>query len=186
MAKDAKHYRLFVALPVPAGVKEQMAALLDELRGRLPGKEIRWTRPEQSHLTLAFLGDVATDKVDGLTGALRKAAGGFTAIPLHAERLGFFPNVRLPRVIWVWVHDDRGELALLQREVASACVAFGAKDEGREFTGHLTLGRVERLPKDKVKALGELARGLEGLRQRGFLQPESLALPWAKHLPHRP
>jgi 2'-5' RNA ligase len=160
--KNIQHYRLFVALGVPEFVIENMVALLHDLRRRLPGKEIRWAHPDNSHLTLAFLGDVPVDKVEELTRVLTAAAANISPIQLHAGRIGFFPHARSPKVIWVWVHDDQGELIRLQRAVASACVPFGAKDEGREFTGHLTLGRIERLPKAKIELLGELAREMEG------------------------
>ena len=89
--------RLFIALPVPAAVKEELRRLQVELRGRLPNGPARWTRPEQIHLTLKFLGDVSADRVTEIEKAVRTACAAFAPMPLRAERIGFFPQIGFPR-----------------------------------------------------------------------------------------
>src|SRR5882672_5354975 len=69
--------RLFVALPVSAAVKEELRRLQTELQERLSGDWVRWTRPEQLHLTLCFLGEVEAGRVEGLIGAVRGVCNRF-------------------------------------------------------------------------------------------------------------
>ncbi|MFC7608726.1 2'-5' RNA ligase family protein [Teichococcus aestuarii] len=56
--------RLFVALPLPEALREQ----LSDLAGGLPGA--RWVPPENYHLTLRFIGEVEGWRADELDEAL--------------------------------------------------------------------------------------------------------------------
>jgi len=48
--------RLFVALEIPAAVRENLAALIRELRPLAP--QAKWVRAEKLHVTLKFIGEV--------------------------------------------------------------------------------------------------------------------------------
>lgn len=135
--------RLFVAVELPDGAKEGLAASIGQLRGLTPAG-VRWANPAGIHLTLKFLGEVDGGLVEPLLGALREAAAGVdkAAFPLHLEGLGVFPNGREPRVIWAGVGGDLGTLAEVQGRVEAAAAALGLARERREFRPHLTLGRV--------------------------------------------
>ena len=60
---------------------------------------VRWTTREQFHLTLRFLGNVEDQKLEPLTAALQIACRECGALQLRAEKIGFFPNPRSPRVV---------------------------------------------------------------------------------------
>ena len=98
--------RLFIALQVPEAVKAQIQLAQDEFRRALPPSCARWTRPEQWHLTLKFLGNVDAGRLDALTEAVREVCEKFALLKLCAERIGCFPDLRRPRVIWVGVQDE--------------------------------------------------------------------------------
>ncbi|MDB6121383.1 MAG: 2-5 ligase [Pedosphaera sp.] len=150
--------RLFIALPVPAAVKEELQRLQAELRRKLPSDCVRWTRPEQSHLTLRFLGNVAVDQVEELSAAVRAVCNNFAPLQLRAERIGFFPQIRFPRVIWAWVHDDREQLRLLQTALQEATASFTREKAEKDFTGHLTIGRTQSMKSAQARILGDLAQ----------------------------
>src|SRR5436853_393662 len=101
-----ENYRLFIAMTVPDAVKAEIEKAQAELRAALPGV-VRWTKRGQFHLTLRFLGNVPADRVELLTRAVRDVCAGFAALRLRAERIGCFPDLRFPRVIWAWVHDEK-------------------------------------------------------------------------------
>src|SRR5262245_11838999 len=54
---EVDHWRLFIALPIPESIRREIAGIQDELRKALSEQAVRWTRPEQFHLTLRFFGD---------------------------------------------------------------------------------------------------------------------------------
>jgi 2'-5' RNA ligase len=157
--------RLFVAIGVPESVKAEMEKAQAEFRQALPGGCIRFAKRDQLHLTLRFLGSVATAQLDKLTCALVSVCRDFAPLSLTANGIGFFPNARSPRVIWVGVKDQKADLTRLQAAVQDATRPFSAEPAGKMFTGHVTLGRAKMLRRSESRILEELA---EGMRTRCF------------------
>jgi len=154
--------RLFVALhPSPTALAELEAAVAP-LRTGWP--DLRWTGQDKWHVTLAFLGEVAEDKLDQLTVRLGRAAGWHQAQQLWIGQGGAFPNQKRARVLISRIEGDQPALAAVTALAGS--VAAGARragapppDEGRRYRPHLTLARC-RQPTDVsgvVDALGGFA-----------------------------
>lgn len=156
-----ERFRLFVAITVPEAVREAMLRVQRELQPLAPRGVVRWTKPEQFHLTLRFLGDVSTDCVAGLQDSLRAACSGIPSLQLRAEGLGFFPNARSPRVIWIGINDGENRLLNLQREIEAAVQPFTAEQGGERFAGHVTLGRFQQPDHINIKALSDLAAAMK-------------------------
>ena len=154
-----ERYRLFVAVLVPQDIRHKISVLQAELQRSLPERGVTWTRYEQLHLTLKFLGNVETNAVGPLTEHLRTACEGFSSLCLRAQRLGAFPDLRFPRVIWVGINDSEGKLPQLQRAIEAASRDFSTEEPEDRFTGHVTLGRAKRLcPRDAQTLSGLLSR----------------------------
>ena len=132
--------RLFVALEIPATVRQNLSALLDAFRAIT--KEPRWVRAENLHVTLKFLGEVAEARV----GAIRSALGEIRSenpVALEFRGLGFFPNEKHPRVFWAGM-EALPNLKTLAADIEGAVEGLRIPREKREFSPHLTLGRFER------------------------------------------
>src|SRR5439155_19862234 len=134
--KIENYLRLFIAVKIPEEVKTEIEGAQEELRRALLQARIRWTKREQFHLTLRFLGNVEAERAGAVAEALRRACQGFSAFELRAEHIGSFPNWRLPRVIWAKVHDGGEELIQLQRAVETATQDFTTEQAEEKFTGH--------------------------------------------------
>ena len=152
--------RLFIAVIVPEEVKTEIEKAQAALRRALPGGCVRWTKREQFHLTLKFLGNLEAQRIESLAEAVRKACQGFAALELRAERVGCFPNLRSPRVIWAGVRDREERLPPLQRAVEAATRDFTKEESPERFTGHVTLGRIKGLKRAEVEVLAGLVSGL--------------------------
>jgi 2'-5' RNA ligase len=152
--------RAFIALPIPEAVKDEIERVQVELRNVLPQKSVRWTKRDQLHLTLKFLGNVEPSRLRELTESLREACAGFPALKLRAERIGCFPSLRFPRVVWIWVHDDTEQLRGLQQRVESAIEKFAEGKEEKAFTGHVTIARINAIKRPKAEALAKTAHAL--------------------------
>src|SRR5262249_17380422 len=155
--------RCFVAVALPAPVRERLGAARDELRCRAPDADVRWVSTEGLHITLKFLGEVAEDRLRAggrapSGGGPRPPApappGGHRALTLGARGLGAFPAARIARVIWAGVVDG-ASLAALASDVEAALSTLGFSPEARAFRPHVTLGRVR-----SRRGLGPLARAL--------------------------
>lgn len=120
--------RLFVAVWPSAEVAGGLEAM-----ARPEHPSVRWTTPDQWHVTLRFLGEVAEHELAALVqalDALRSQSRRRVTLGPTTARLG-------PHVLMVPVSglDDLG------RAVVDATRAFGQLPDDRPFTGHLTLAR---------------------------------------------
>ncbi|MDD2764354.1 MAG: RNA 2',3'-cyclic phosphodiesterase [Opitutaceae bacterium] len=127
--------RLFVAIALPASVREQLAALYEPVRG------IAWTRPEQLHLTLRFLGDVDAALGETLAAALTRVRVEPFVLPVAGT--GVFPPRGPARVLWAGVGHGHPRLHQLRQQVDDALLATGLALDVRFFRPHVTLGRVQ-------------------------------------------
>src|SRR6266536_215951 len=132
--------RLFIAIvPPPAAVDELEAA----------AAQLRWTRHDAWHVTLAFLGEVDEVVSNRLAPRLERAAGRHPSLSLAFNGAGAFPGGVKARVLWTGLRGDRRGLAALAASVAAGARRAGAPsaNEGRRFQPHITLARC-RAPAD--------------------------------------
>jgi len=124
------------------GISDALRASLSDAQAGLMqgGAQFGWTRPENMHLTLVFLGNIRPEVVADLPGALEEACGigGPCACPVRG--IGFFGG-RRPRVIWAGVEDTAGRLDSLRRQIAETATQVGIPLETKPYTPHITLGR---------------------------------------------
>jgi 2'-5' RNA ligase len=132
--------RVFVALELPDELRQRMGEL-PELIGT-PDAKVRWVDANNIHLTLLFAGEAGEAQVEALRDAVRTAGASFNAMRIKVGELGAFPQRRNPRVIWVGVGENE-TLRRLQEAVAEKGRLAGLPVERREFSPHLTLGRVK-------------------------------------------
>jgi 2'-5' RNA ligase len=136
--------RLFVAVaPPPEVLSDLDAAVASHRATHSAHRELRWTGPQDWHLTLAFLGDVPGPAAARLAPRLARAAAGHRPFPLALAGAGAFPAAARARVLWCGLAGDRPALAALAASVAGAATRAGAAppDAGRPFRPHLTLAR---------------------------------------------
>ncbi len=145
--------RLFVALPLPAAARDEIAALLTRMKGC--DWPVRWVQNEGLHLTLKFYGEVAPERLDVIEESVRFAAAGTGPLPLRIDALGAFPSVRHPRVLWVGL-DAPPALELLQDRLERGGESIGFPPEGAPFRPHVTLGRVREGHRLPPRALEEM------------------------------
>jgi 2'-5' RNA ligase len=126
--------RLFVALDIDSGIRQQIAEFSAQMRAIAPN--VRWVGSETFHVTLQFLGE--TRKLDEIQGALRPVKG--SPVNLRFRNAGFFPTPKAPRVFWVGI--EAGEpLQELVTAIGQALKPFGFKRDAAPYTPHLTLAR---------------------------------------------
>ena len=136
--------RLFVALEIPAAVRENLAKLIEELRAldaSASQSKARWVRPENLHVTLKFIGQVDAERLDAIRAALAEVRSE-RPVELRFRGLGFFPNDKRPRVFWAGIAASLN-LALLAAAIDARLGKLNVPRETREFAPHLTLARFE-------------------------------------------
>ena len=146
--------RVFVGLAVDEAVKETLERLTLRLRAKDDG--LRWSTPDQWHVTLVFLGEVDDEArgrlVQELSG-LRQAE-----LRLRMERLGVFERAGI-------LHAEvevSAELLRLYEAVAAAVRRVGLEVEERPYRAHITLARSRN--RDGGKTIARLRRSAEQQR----------------------
>jgi 2'-5' RNA ligase len=135
--------RLFVGLDLPWPLRERLTVL----SGGIPGA--RWLPPENFHITLRFIGEVAAHQAEEIDLALaglraRKFAMSLTGV-------GTFEKAGRPVALWVGV-ERNPQLDRLQTKIETACQRAGLDPERRRFIPHMTLARLDNAVESKLAA----------------------------------
>jgi 2'-5' RNA ligase len=103
---------------------------------------LRWSRIEQRHLTLQFLGPV--HDAEELTATVAESLRSFAPFTLRLGGAGAFPNARRASVLWIGVHEGAEQLAALAEQASRASATLGYDTDDRPYRPHVTLARAGR------------------------------------------
>ena len=137
--------RLFIAVPISEEARLALSQIQAALAARLPGW--LWSKPENLHLTLAFLGETNPEKIPLIEDIIRRACASMPAFGIGFGGFGAFPAARDPRVIYLGCSRGEKELSALAQNLLPDLLSAGVlpdAEKGRAFRAHLTLAR--RMP----------------------------------------
>jgi len=148
--------RSFIALEIPQPIQQRLGELIARLHARLPSSGgVRWVLVNNIHLTLVFLGDVSITSLSQLSRELRVECARHGPIEFSVGDLGAFPSLSRPRVIWTGIQGPP-QLLALQAGIQQRLERLGYRSEEREFSPHLTLGRVHKsIAPAEVRQVGQ-------------------------------
>ena len=155
--------RAFIAIDLSAEVRTALRTAQAQLQGAQLGVKVSWTKIENLHLTLQFLGDIDDAAVAGISTSLATMTGALPVFDVPVAGAGAFPDVHRPRVVWIGCDDSAGKLQALARAVQAAMRPCGFQPEPVPWTAHLTLGRI-RTPRPDAA----LTRALDSLTNQAF------------------
>ena len=161
---EAGVIRAFIGLPLPPLLIASLSTLQRELQLEIDDRALRWTRPEQLHLTLQFLGDMESGSVPALAERLAENLEPHSALELSLRGLGCFPNARRPRVLWAGLSGEALPLQQLAAAAQEASRPFTQREAGRPFSAHITLARL----RPEFRAGAKLAEALRRREQMSF------------------
>ncbi len=127
-------YRLFVAIDPPDKIKSRINSICCGLNG------VKWEKEDQFHLTLRFIGETDSIKLEDICSSLSKISG--ESFSLRINGVGFFPPKGSSRVLWA-VIEEKSETIKLHKNIVTALNSCGIEGEHRKFSPHITLGRTK-------------------------------------------
>ena len=148
----AEEWRLFIAVPVPAGIRDDVARIVAGLRPLAP--RARWQSADTWHLTLKFLGQTPEREVPRLGEILRSLASSTRPFRTELRDAGSFGGGRRPLVAWIGVGAGSDRLAALAESLDRAIDPNG---DNHPLRAHLTVAR--EAPPELVGALREVKAG---------------------------
>src|SRR5215510_943203 len=125
--------RLFVALELPADVRDALAAVQKRLRDLDRQRAMRWVSLDSMHITLKFIGDTGLDRQTAIEKGVVDAAAGHVPFGLNITGAGGFPDLRKPRIVWAGVDGDTDKLFALRDAVERTIAPLGYPTESRPF-----------------------------------------------------
>ena len=174
--------RVFLGVPLTTELQEAIRSLQSGLMSRISG--IRWSRPENLHLTLHFFGETAQENLEKIRVSMLSVKHCHRPFQVDVIGLGAFPSLRRPRVIWLGL-NPQNRLRQLHRDCHRALHEAGFVIDSRPYSPHLTIGRA----KHRVNELTALGNELDN-QLIGHLPIDSLILyesrlspAGAKHIP---
>ncbi|MBO5199144.1 MAG: RNA 2',3'-cyclic phosphodiesterase [Lachnospiraceae bacterium] len=127
--------RLFIAVDFEEEIKQYILSVQKQLKAI--AKKGNFTRPENFHLTLIFLGEVSQSELPSVLRAV-------DSVEQDAEEFLIDGIGRFPRdggdIWWLGVKDYKG-IAQIQSFLSRKLCAAGFSIESRAFRPHLTLAR---------------------------------------------
>lgn len=139
---EEKSIRSFLAVDPPREIIDAIGMIQDRLRKNIQG-DIRWVRPQGIHLTLKFFGAISESDVANISLVVENTTSNIAPFTLGIKRVGAFPDVKRPRVLWLGMDGDVDTLIRLQKEVDAELQKYGFEKEDRTFQPHLTLARIK-------------------------------------------
>jgi 2'-5' RNA ligase len=146
--------RLFVGIALaPAS-----SNALDSVRRRFApiAGDLRWSQPENWHVTLQFLGSSTNEQAACVAEKLATIQA--KPLPVRIANLGFFERAG---VFWAGV-ELTSELLALQQKVITATRGCGFVPEDRAYNPHITLARAKG--RNGGRALAPLRAAVERTR----------------------
>lgn len=126
-------HRIFLAINLPKQVKAQLLEYKQQWL-KLPAK---WSKPDNLHVTLAFLGNTSDKELEQVKKATREVAARHKPFSFALSKIVYGPTAKQPKMIWAKGETPK-ELLLLQKDLANAL----RYQEERPFSLHITLARL--------------------------------------------
>ena len=144
MRTHDESWRLFIAIELPASTRKRLTDHIELLRKALPEVRASWSREDNLHLTLKFLGDTQVTKAEILSQAVGRAASAVHPFEVIVGGCGAFPPRGQPRVLWIGIEDPSGELGRVHKALEDECALAGFTREPRTLHPHLTIARLRQ------------------------------------------
>ncbi|WP_213951209.1 MULTISPECIES: RNA 2',3'-cyclic phosphodiesterase [Tepidanaerobacter] len=134
--------RCFISIEIESSIKKAIGDFIEENNLRKNLQQIRWVNPENLHITLAFLGEVAVERIPDVKKIVAEGTLNHHPFTIKLEGLGCFPDIRRPRVVWIGIKDEP-ELLSVREDINKGLDAAGIFYDKKPFLPHLTIGRVK-------------------------------------------
>jgi len=157
--------RLFIASSLSEEIKHSLSTIIEELKKS--GSDTKWIERENIHLTIKFLGNTPIEKIKNISEVLSKTFSEESAPCVTLEKLGSFPSLSEPRVIWAGLKDASGFLKRAPAALEAALEKIGFEKETRGFQAHITLGRM-RSPLNKINLIEKMNTANANFHEKTF------------------
>ena len=147
--------RLFVAISLPEDIKKRLFRFVEKEYKDLP---VKWSRQENLHVTLNFLGYILDENVLSICQSIQDIAEKIQSFELQFTGIEPGPSSERKKMIWT-VGEKSEELSELKYQLDKA-LGFFVRGK-RDFNPHINLGRIKKEKWRKILPEPSVARSLK-------------------------
>lgn len=130
--------KLFVGIPIDGGTN----TFLDRNIRLWENFPISWTKRENRHITLFFLGLVEDEYLMDIGENIGQVCKEFSMFDILFTRIEIGPSLSKPKIVWL-TGEVNQQLIDLHYALEESIASF-AKHEKKRFSPHITLGRIRQ------------------------------------------
>lgn len=140
--------RAFLAIEIDDYLKNNIKKTQQNIKNTQSAK-IKYVEDENLHLTIKFFGDINERKQKQISKSINRTIENYNPYILKVAKIGAFPNINRPKVIWTGVKDKNKNTINLIKELDEEFNKIGFKKE-RNYVPHITIGRVKNISQKNV------------------------------------
>lgn len=139
------NHRVFIAINLPENIKKK----LTDYQLKWPELPCRWTKKENLHITLAFLGYLTDEELLEILKITKEVVLRHEPFFINLNKILYGPPKQPPRMIWIEGEGSK-ELGKLQKNLENALSSAQTlakadiEQEARPYTSHITMGRLKQ------------------------------------------
>ena len=146
-------HRIFIAVNLPENIKENLVSYQKKIDGLFAFdwdeasgiKPIRWTKKENLHITLVFLGYAREEGLLEVFRIVENVASRNKSFEVRLNKICYAPPKKMPpRMVWV-IGERSSEFTALRDDLEKSLATsekLSFAPENRAFSPHITLGRI--------------------------------------------
>lgn len=141
MEENPAKFRSFFAIDLSKEVQEQIVNLIDNIKKQRKYRNIRWSKPENLHLTMRFLGNISLVQYEKIVARVKEGVKDFETFILSFDELIIFPSPQHP-IVLALKPEPLLTLLKLNQIIEKNLVNCEVQEEHRTFAPHLTLAKI--------------------------------------------
>ena len=106
------------------------------------GANVKLVEPENTHITLKFLGDTNESQISEIGKTMKDVVKGIDPFNIQLKGAGVYPNQNYIKIIWIGIKQGQ-PLEVIVKKIDEQFSKIGFKKEKRDFSPHLTIARVK-------------------------------------------
>lgn len=144
-----KRHKVFIGINLPKEIKKNLAKKQEDLVPKF-GEIAKWTRTDNLHITLDFLGYLTDEEISDVCRIVGEIANDHESFSIKLNKIIYGPKDKntlpagrqAPKMIWA-VGEKSEEFSNLRKKIAEALLGgVGLAVEGKASSPHITLARL--------------------------------------------
>lgn len=127
--------RSFIGIPLNNTAQNEIFKVYPKI------KDLRYTKKENLHITVKFLGEVKEENIEKIKKVIEDSCNNIEKFEISCNRLSSFPTLTSAKVIWVNVDDGAKIIEKIYDKLENKFVEAGFMKENRKFIPHITIAR---------------------------------------------